>query len=233
MEALQTHRAARDDSFHTVYSGASYTASIMLFVSHEAAYMLALIIVANPSPNSLSHAMASTAKSVLVARGYEIAHHDLYAEQFDPVQPTGEGGNVSSSNALVEQHCAELARAGLILIFHPNWWGAPPAILKGWIDRVFRLNTAYTYPPGVGFEGIPVGLLRARHAIVINTSNTPPVREATAFGDPLETLWKHCVFGLCGVSSVIRRMYAPVSSSTAQQRASWLSEVSALVESAA
>jgi NAD(P)H dehydrogenase (quinone) len=140
---------------------------------------------------------------------------------------------VGSSNALVEQHCSELARADLIIIFHPNWWGQPPAILKGWIDRVFRLNTAYAYPPGVGFEGTPLGLLRARHAIVVNTSNTPVDREATVFGDPLEALWKKCVFGLCGVSSVIRRMYAPVSSSTAQQRATWLSEVTALVENAA
>jgi NAD(P)H dehydrogenase (quinone) len=195
--------------------------------------MLALIVVANPSPNSLSHAMASAAKRVLVIRDYEMAYHDLYAERFDPVQPTGEIGNVGSSNALVEEHCSELARADLIIIFHPNWWGQPPAILKGWIDRVFRLNTAYAYPPGVGFEGTPVGLLRARHAIVVNTSNTPAGREATVFGDPLETLWKNCVFGLCGVSSVIRRMYAPVSSSTAQQRATWLSEVTALVENAA
>jgi putative NADPH-quinone reductase len=182
--------------------------------------MLALIVVANPSPQSLSHAMASAAERVLVARGYEIAYHDLYAEHFDPVQPTGEGGNVGSSNVLVEQHCSELARADLILVFHPNWWGQPPAILKGWIDRVFRLDTAYAYPP-------------ARLAIVVNTSNTSAEREALAFGDPLEMLWKNCVFGLCGVSSVIRCMYAPVSGSTAQQRAAWLSEVTALVENAA
>jgi putative NADPH-quinone reductase len=177
--------------------------------------------------------MAFAAKQALLARGYEIAYHDLYAEHFDPVQPTGEAGNVGSSNGLIEQHCSELARADLIIIFHPNWWGQPPAILKGWIDRVFRLNTAYAYPPGVGPEGIPVGLLRARHAIVVNTSNTPAEREAAAFGDPLETLWKKCIFGLCGVSSVVRRMYAPVSSSSAQQRATWLSDVTALVENAA
>ena len=97
----------------------------------------------------------------------------------------------------------------------------------------FRLNTAYAYPPGVGFEGVPAGLLRARHAIGVNTSNTPAEREATAFGDPLETLWKKCVFGLCGVSSVIRCVYAPVAGSTAQQRTLWLSEVTALVENAA
>jgi NAD(P)H dehydrogenase (quinone) len=179
------------------------------FQKHEAAVMLALIVVAHPSPDSLSHAMASAAERVLVARNY------------------------GSSNVLVEQHCSELASADLILVFHPNWWGQPPAILKGWIDRVFRLNTAYAYPPGVGFEGVPVGLLRARLAIVVNTSNTSAEREALAFGDPLETLWKNCVFGLCGVSSVIRRMYAPVSGSTAQQRAAWLYEFTALLENEA
>jgi putative NADPH-quinone reductase len=194
--------------------------------------MLALIVVAHPSPNSLSHAMASAAEQVVAARGYEIAYHDLYAEHFDPVQPTGEHGNAVSSNVLVEQHCSELARADLILVFHPNWWGQPPAILKGWIDRVFRLDTAYAYPSEVGYEGIPVGLLRARLAIVVNTSNTPAEREATAFGDPLETLWKNCVFRLCGVSRFVRRMYAPVSGSTAEQRAAWLAEVTALVENA-
>lgn len=192
--------------------------------------MLALIVIAHPSSTSFSHAMASAAERVLAESGYEIAFHDLYAERFDPIQPTGEDGNVASANLLVEQHCAELARADLILIFHPNWWGQPPAILKGWIDRVFRLNTAYGYPAGVGFEGVPVGLLRARAAIVVNTSNTPADREAEAFGDPLETLWKKCIFALCGVSNVVRRMYAPVSGSTLEQRAAWLAEVTSLVQ---
>jgi putative NADPH-quinone reductase len=69
--------------------------------------------------------------------------------------------------------------------------------------------------------------------MVVNTSNTPAEREVTAFGDPLETLWKNCIFGLCGVSNVVRRMYAPVSGSTPEQRAAWLSEITKLVESAA
>lgn len=112
-------------------------------------------------------------------------------------------------------------------------WPTPPAILKGWVDRVFRLGTAYTYPPGVGPEGVPVGLLRARHALVFNTSNTPPEREAAMFGDPLETLWKQCIFGMCGVDSVVRRMASPMAGSTAGQRAGWLEEVRVLVEKCA
>ena len=115
----------------------------------------------------------------------------------------------------------------------PNWWSQPPTILKGWIDRVFRLNTAYGYPPGVGFEGVPVGLLKARHALIFNTSNTPLAREHAVFGDPLETLWKTSVFALCGVDSVVRHIYTPMAGSNAEQRAAWLAEVEALTRAAA
>ena len=195
--------------------------------------MLALVIVASPNPSSFCHAMASVAIEALAESGYEVAFHDLYLEKFGPVQPTGEQSNTSSTDQLVEQHCGELAAADRILVFHPNWWGQLPAILKGWVDRVFRLNTAYGYPVGVGPEGVPVGLLQARVALVFNTSNTPPAREAELFGDPLETLWKNCIFGLCGVSRVVRRMYSPASASTPEQRAEWLAEVKSLTKNAA
>jgi len=195
--------------------------------------MNALIIIANPGTNSFSHAMADVAQDVLQKVGYSIARHDLYAEHFNPVQPAGESENIASIDPLVERHASELSHADLVLIFHPNWWSQPPAILKGWIDRVFRLDTAYTYPAGVGYDGVPVGMLKARHALVFNTSNTPPAREISVFGDPLETLWKTSVFALCGVSGVVRRTYAPMSSSTPEQRQVWLSEVAALVQHAA
>lgn len=195
--------------------------------------MLALIVIASPNRGSFAHAMAATATDALRERGYDIALHDLYDEAFDPVQRASEFGNASSSDALVERHCDELGRADLVLVFHPNWWGQPPAILKGWIDRVFRLGTAYAYPEGVGPEGVPTGLLRARHALVFNTSNTPEARERQVFGDPLDVLWRSNVFGLCGVDSVVRRMFGPMAGSAASQREGWLAEVRMLVEAAA
>ena len=191
--------------------------------------MNALLVVAHPSKTSFSHAMLEVAATVLASRGYECTVHDLYAEGFNPVQPTPENGNTVSDDPLVESHCAQLKDADLILVFHPNWWSQPPAILKGWVDRVFRLGTAYGYPEGTGFEGVPVGLLRAKHALVFNTSNTPAPREAAVFGDPLEALWRTSIFGLCGVASVHRRMFGPVAGSTVEQRESWLSEVRAVV----
>jgi putative NADPH-quinone reductase len=189
----------------------------------------ALAVVANPSAESFSHAMAKAATEELRARDYELAWHDLYVERFNPVQPTGEAGNRTSSDDLVETHCRHLAEADLILIFHPNWWGQPPAILKGWIDRVFRPGVAYDYPNGVGAEGLPVGLLGAKAALVFNTSNTPWDREVNVFGNPLERLWKDCVFGLCGVTNFERRVFGPVAASTPKLRNAWLDEVRKMV----
>ena len=185
----------------------------------------ALVVIANPSSGSFSHAMARVAGETLRARDYELMSHDLYAERFNPVQPTGEAGNRTSSDELVEMHCRHLTNAELILVFHPNWWGQPPAILKGWIDRVFRPGVAYDYPTGAGPEGEPIGLLGAKSALVFNTSNTQGDREAAAFGDPLEGIWKRCVFRLCGVPDFERRVFAPMASSTPEQREAWLAEV--------
>jgi len=118
-----------------------------------------------------------------------------------------------------------------IVVVHPNWWGMPPAVLKGWIDRVLRVDVAYRLVTNEKGDGVPQGLLRARSAIVFNTANTPEDRELQAFGDPLETLWKNCIFGLCGVKNVQRRSFSTVVASNYQQRTQWLMEVRKIVKS--
>jgi len=115
------------------------------------------------------------------------------------------------------------------VIIHPNWWGQPPAILKGWIDRVFRAKVAYRFEETGNGEGIPVGLLKAKKAVVFNTSNTKEEREQETFGDPLETLWKKCIFGLCGVKNVKRKTFSVVITSTQQQRQAWLKEAAEII----
>ena len=114
---------------------------------------------------------------------------------------------------------------------HPNWWGQPPAILKGWIDRVIRPGVAYRFDETDSGEGVPIGLLRARSAVVFNTSNTPIGRERTVFHDPLESIWKDCIFDLCGVTNFFRRMFCVVVTSSEDQRNHWLREVEETVAS--
>lgn len=188
------------------------------------------LILCHPYPRSLNHALAERVADEVRALGHELVFHDLYAERFDPVITGRElVADDVTIDTLVEQHCAEIRAADGIAIVHPNWWGMPPAVMKGWIDRVLRPGVAYEFADDDDGSGVPTGLLQARTAIVLNTSNTPEARETAVFGDPLETLWKNCVFGFCGVRDVRRRMFRVVASSTAAERAGWLEEAAALV----
>ena len=125
----------------------------------------------------------------------------------------------------IQRHCEEIANADGIIIVHPNWWGQPPAILKGWVDRVIRPGVAYEFLEGDSGEGVPRGLLKAQTALIYNTSNTEAQREKNIFGDPLEMIWKNCVFSLCGVNNFHRRMFNVIVTSTAKQRKNWLDSV--------
>ena len=183
------------------------------------------VILAHPSKRSLNHAIATTAVAVLRQNGHEVYFHDLYEEKFDPILPNEEIPKDAPLPPEIEKHCTEISGADGIIIVHPNWWGQPPAILKGWIDRVIRPGVAYEFLEGAKGEGIPNGLLRAKSAIVFNTSNTETEREKIVFGDPLESIWKKCIFALCGITNFYRRMFNIIVTSSENQRKEWLREV--------
>ena len=188
------------------------------------------VILAHPSPNSFNHAIAHTAAKELERNGHVVWFHDLYAEDFDPIMTGEEIPEKASIPKLIADHCDEVSSADGIIIVHPNWWGQPPAILKGWVDRVIRPGVAYEFLEGDKGEGVPRGLLKAKCAIIFNTSNTESTREKTIFGDPLEAIWKNCVFSLCGVPTVHRRMFNIVVTSSEAERKAWLAEVAATID---
>jgi len=187
------------------------------------------VILAHPDPVSLNHGIARTAAQTARENGHEVMFHDLYKEKFDPLLPGREMPEGAALPPDVERHCQEIASADGIIIVHPNWWGQPPAILTGWVDRVLRPGVAYRFLEGDQGEGVPVGLLKASTAIVFNTANTPPPREREAFGDPLQLLWKNCIFDLCGVKDFHREMFTVVVTSTLEERRSWLKQVQTVV----
>lgn len=181
------------------------------------------LILANPKPASLCHALAASAAAACRAQNAMVRFHDLYAERFPPVLEAEELIQRRSEDPLVEQHCREACEADAFILVHPNWWGQPPAILKGWVDRVLRPGIAYRFVGGDSGAGVPEGLLRARLAIVLNTSDTPSEREEATFGDPLETLWGRCIFPYCGVPAFFRHTYGVVVNSRPEERSAWVS----------
>jgi putative NADPH-quinone reductase len=189
----------------------------------------ALVILGHPDPASFNHAIAATVCDTLEKNGHSVVFHDLQAERFDPILPGKEIPEDGSVPPAIRAHCDDLQTAEGIVIVHPNWWGQPPAILKGWIDRVVRPGVAYCFEEGDGGEGVPIGLLNAKAAVVFNTSNTPDEREMAAFGDPLEAIWKRCIFDLCGVKRFYRQTFNVIVTSTPDQRQRWLDEASQLI----
>ncbi|MGL1904087.1 MAG: NAD(P)H-dependent oxidoreductase [Fibrobacterales bacterium] len=181
--------------------------------------MKILIVTAPEKPNSFNHAIADTAIAALKDLGHDVTLRNLVDEQFNPILTTEEILSDDVVPADVMEQITELVNADGVIVIHPNWWGMPPAIMKGWIDRVFRTNFTHKFAGGLE------GLMKAQAAVVFTTANTPQEVEESAYGDPLQGLWEKCVFGLCGVTTFKRVPFASVIMSTPEERKEWLDQV--------
>lgn len=154
-----------------------------------------MLLLAHPRTDSYNHAIAERVAAGIQRAGVDVLFHDLHAEGFDPLIRPEESyaldQNVRSSGAapgdpLLDQHRRELAMADALAVVHPNWWGKPPAILAGWLDRVPVPGVAYRLSsPGEP----PELLLQMQKMLIVNTTDTPTLREQEAFGDPLADMW--------------------------------------------
>ena len=145
-----------------------------------------LIVVAHPEPKSFNHALAEAAAQALVAEGHSVRVSDLCGEGFradigrhdmssvadaDRFQVQAEQAQAARSGAFAEDIAREqtrVAEADNLILQFPLWWGGPPAILKGWIDRVLAYGFAYV--DGRRFD---TGVFRGRRAMIgVTTGGT-------------------------------------------------------------
>jgi putative NADPH-quinone reductase len=154
--------------------------------------------------------------------GIDLSFHDLYAEGFDPVMSKEEMLRRFSFEETVQTHASELKRAGLLVIVHPDWWGQPPAILKGWLDRVFRPGVAYDFRGPEFLEKERVPLLTGVRALVFATSD----QTSSGADSPLERTWREKVFDFCGVWPYEVTVFSEVRNASRRTRKRWLQSVS-------
>ncbi|GIG23583.1 NAD(P)H dehydrogenase (quinone) [Cellulomonas chitinilytica] len=199
----------------------------------EAAAPVVMLVLAHPRPGSYNHALADRLGAAVTRAGATLLAHDLYAEGFDPVLRAEEsfvvGRSLSpagSGDPLLDLHRAHVASADALVVVHPNWWGKPPAILAGWLDRVLVPGVAYRLPVA---GGLPEPLLRVRRLVVVNTTDTPAEREVADFGDPLADVWERCVGSYLGPATaptvVDRTVLASVNEADDARRARWLDDM--------
>jgi len=155
-----------------------------------------LVIVAHPRTDSLTMSLARAYIAELAALGHQHTLHDLYCIGFDPVLTSAEMVQTQSRSRLPEvlQAQQDLEAADVITVFYPLWWLSMPAILKGYIDRVFARGFAYE-----SREGIVHGLLTGRKCVIVTLSGTPlPVLAGTGRWDAVKMLQDTHVFRAVG-----------------------------------
>lgn len=119
-------------------------------------------VLAHPEPQSFNGSLVREGISVAEAIGWTVTMSDLYQMNFDPCERSNyfpvramperfdvqtEQRRASDSNTLAPDILEELERldrADLLILQYPMWWHMPPAILKGWFDRVWAFGAAYT-----------------------------------------------------------------------------------------
>jgi putative NADPH-quinone reductase len=186
--------------------------------------MSIMVIVSHPDSKSLNHAAAERIATTLADEGHTVHFHDLYREHFQPVLENEEIQRKFSFDETFTTHARELREATGIVLVYPDWWGMPPAILKGWIDRIFRPGLAYDFS---GAEFMPkhkVPLLTGTRALVVSTTNeTNPLSQEAMY-----SLWRDRVFGYVGISEVSFKTLYNVRESRGRERRAWLEELADL-----
>jgi NAD(P)H dehydrogenase (quinone) len=128
-----------------------------------------LVILAHPSEGSFTRDICRIYVEAVRARGHSVVLRDLYAMKFNPVASvediTGNRTGRVPADIKVEQD--HLSRADVIALFHPIWWIDRPAILKGYIDRVFAIGFAYGHGPNG-----PIGILKGKRAIIFTSAGS-------------------------------------------------------------
>ncbi len=111
-----------------------------------------LIVLAHPVPESFVAAIAERAAATLEASGHEVRLLDLYAEDFDARLSRTEWRERASASTWshLSSHVDALRWADGLVFVYPTWFGAQPAILKGWFDRVWGEGIAYEVPTDGG-----------------------------------------------------------------------------------
>ena len=185
-----------------------------------------LVLLGHPdSKNSFNGAIARTATAALEDQGYSPVFRDLYAEGFDPILTLIEAtGPVEKAPPEMLAEIEQLKACYGMVFVHPNWWGSPPAMLRGWVDRVLRNRVAYGYTEEGPWQGLNDKVVQ-----VFSTSNTPRDYELEVYGDPLERHWKNIVFGVCGSKSFERRNFQQIILSDEATRKAWLAEVDEII----
>ena len=159
-----------------------------------------LVIAAHPSTKSFNHSVVEAYTSALVERKHRVECRDLYAANFNPVlsaRDLAAIGHAKASKDIREEQAA-IRQADVVTLISPLWWSGFPAMLKGYLDRVFCEGFAYVIRRG---EYLP--RLAGKKGVIITTSGAS--KEELKSGGTLRairTIYDVGLMQFCGIEMV-------------------------------
>jgi putative NADPH-quinone reductase len=183
-----------------------------------------LIILAHPRKNSLCAALAAAYRRGAVVAGAELKELLLPDMQFDPLVRTPRPEEQPLEDDLKAAQEAILWAEHLVFVY-PTWWGTYPALLKGFIDRVFTSGVAFRYRKDSSWWD---RLLAGRSGHIITTMDAPPLYDRLVNRWPGINGLKRAVLHFCGVKPVRVTAIGPVRGSSQARRDEWIRRVESL-----
>ena len=185
-----------------------------------------LIIFAHPIQESLNGELKQTLVEYLQKEGHEVKIRDLYQMNFNPIlsQEDMQGQRQGQVASDVKQEQGFITWADCITLIHPIWWTGLPAILKGYIDRVFSYGFAYCYD-----QGVQMGLLTGKQSVIINTHGKSYAEyEAIGMDKALSLTSEKGIYTYCGLKIKQHFYFDKADSATPETIESWKKQIKAV-----
>ncbi|HYD78656.1 MAG TPA: NAD(P)H-dependent oxidoreductase [Paucimonas sp.] len=186
-----------------------------------------LVLNGHPDPSSFCASLATAYAASAHAASHEVITLQLSEQRFDPVLRRGYHAEQELESDLASAQRA-IAWAEHLVFVYPVWWGAMPALLKGFIDRTFLPGFAFKYRPN---SSLWDKLLAGRSADLIVTMDTPLWYYRWVQRMPGHHQMKKTILEFCGVEPVRITSFGPVRGSSNRQRERWIARTEQLAHS--
>ncbi|MDR2562391.1 MAG: NAD(P)H-dependent oxidoreductase [Prevotellaceae bacterium] len=182
-----------------------------------------LIIFAHPNTESFGCAICRELQQISEAKGNQVRVRNLYEIGFNPVLSaaditTIDGGGMPADIKTEQQYVAE---ANHITFVYPVWWGGMPALMKGYLDRVFSLGFAYSYE-GNNLKRLLIG---KQGSVVCTTGASDEEYARTGVTEAMCLINCEVVFRFMGVEPTKVISLGNVAGVSRETRELWLSQL--------
>lgn len=188
--------------------------------------MKILIIYSNHHQGNFNWELLERLKKDLLRNGHEFVVRDLYQLDFDPVLRTRDFEMISSGNipADIETEQSFVSWADAMVFIYPVWWGGMPAIVKGYIDKVFSWGFAYKS----NINGV-YPLLTGKNVVVLNSLGQSRAEYEKGMFQAMNLVNVEGVFGFCGIKVASQLYFSSIHNVSQQELEDYFSQATRAV----